>query len=71
LAVSSLAAWPSHLKQSKLNRVLFLTLPAADSGTATFATGEKIVAWTLPAPGTIEALTGVPGALSLDRALPR
>jgi hypothetical protein len=71
LAVSSLAAWPSHLKQSKLNRVLFLTLPAAGSGAATFATGEKIVAWTLPAPGTIEALTGVPGALSLDRALPR
>jgi hypothetical protein len=71
LAVSSLAAWPSHLKQSKVNRVLFLTLPAADSGAATFTTGEKIIAWTLPAPGTIEALTGVPGALSLDRALPR
>jgi hypothetical protein len=71
LAVSSLAAWPSHLKQSKVNRVLFLALPTADSGAATFTTGEKIVAWTLPAPGTVEALTGVPGALALDRALPR
>jgi Peptidase family M23 len=71
MAVTSLAAWPSHLRQSKLNRVLSLTLPPADSGVAIFTPGEKIVAWTLPAPGTIEALTGVPGALSLDRALPR
>jgi hypothetical protein len=69
--VASLAAWPSHLKQSKLNRVLVLTLPAATAGQPTFTPGEGIVAWTLPAPGTIEALTGEPGALSLDHSLPR
>jgi hypothetical protein len=71
MTVDSLAAWPSHLKQSKLNRVLLLTLPTPDVGMTTFAPGEKIVAWTMPAPGTIEALTGEPGALSLDHALPR
>jgi hypothetical protein len=71
MTVDSLAAWPSHLKQSKLNRVLVLTLPTAAVGAETFTPGEKIVAWTLPAPGTVEALTGAPGALSLDRALPR
>ncbi len=71
MIVSSLAAWPSHLKQTSVNRVLLLTLPATDAGTPTLAPGEKIVAWTLPAPGTIDALTGMPGALSLDRAVPR
>ena len=71
MSVSSLAAWPSHLKQPRVNRVLLLTLPAQAAGASSFAPGEKIVAWTLPAPGTVEALTGMPGALSLARAIPR
>jgi Peptidase family M23 len=66
IMVASLTAWPSHLKQSNLDRVVTLTLPAA----ATFTIGEKLVAWTLPAQGTVPALTGARGALSLDRSLP-
>jgi hypothetical protein len=31
------------------------------------APGERIVAWTQPTLGTIAALTGAPGALTLDR----
>jgi Peptidase family M23 len=71
MTVTSLASWPSHLKQSKLNRVLVLTMPSVTSGAPEFVPGEKIVAWTMPAAGTIEALTGQPGALSLARAIPR
>jgi hypothetical protein len=67
IAVSTLAAWPSHVKQSKVGRTLVLTLPPDD--TSTYIAGEKITAWTLPAPGTLEAITGRPGAISLDRAL--
>jgi hypothetical protein len=70
LSVSALTAWPSHLKESKVNRTVSLTVAAVDVGASAFYPGEKIVAWTLPAPGTLEALTGAPGALSLDRALP-
>ena len=32
---------------------------------------DAIVAWTLPAPGTLAAMSGAPGALSLDRFAPR
>jgi len=32
--------------------------------------GERIVAWTLPAPSTVEALTGAPDAITLDRLTP-
>ncbi len=73
IAVQTLAAWPSHLKQTKLNRTLVLTLPTGvpTAGAMTYDVGEKITAWTLPAPGTIEAITGQPGAITLDRALPR
>lgn len=71
MTVTSLAAWPSHMKQTKVNRALSLTLPTVDIGAWTFTPGEKIVAWTLPALGSVAALTGEPGALSLDRALPR
>ncbi|HEX4525923.1 MAG TPA: M23 family metallopeptidase [Gaiellaceae bacterium] len=68
IMVAALTAWPSHLKQSKLGRLLTLTLPTGSD--STFVPGEQLVAWTLPALGTLEALTGVPGALSLDRSLP-
>jgi hypothetical protein len=64
--IASLTAWPSHLKQSKLNRVVTLTLSTAE----TFTIGEKLVAWTLPSQATLPALSGAPGALVLDRALP-
>jgi hypothetical protein len=68
IMVAELTAWPSHLRQSKLGRLLTLTLPAGVD--STFVPGEQLVAWTLPALGTVEALTGVPGALSLDRSKP-
>jgi hypothetical protein len=77
LKVDALTAWPSHQKQTKLNRVLTLSMPTAAvaaAGAAPLeapAAGASIVAWTQPAPGTLPALTGAPGALSLDRFSPR
>ena len=65
ITVATVAAWPSHVKQSKIDRAVTLELPA--DSTDTYLPGEKVVAWTLPAPGTVDALTGAPGALSLDR----
>jgi hypothetical protein len=64
LTVTSLAAWPSHVKQSKLSRVITLaaTAPAV-------TVGQKVVVWTLPAPGTLAAISGAPGALTVDRVL--
>jgi hypothetical protein len=64
LTVTSLAAWPSHVKQTKLSRVITLT---ATAPTATI--GQKVVVWTLPAPGTLAAISGAPGALTVDRLL--
>jgi hypothetical protein len=29
--------------------------------------GQKVVVWTLPAPGTVGAISGAPGALTVDR----
>jgi hypothetical protein len=69
IAVQTLAAWPSHVKQTNVGRTLVLNLPSTDDG-VTYTEGEKITAWTLPAPATLEALTGKPGAISLDRAQP-
>jgi hypothetical protein len=64
LNVTTLASWPSHLKQTKLNRLLTVALPpdAAVNGA-----GTKIVLWTRPAPGTVEAISGADDALSADR----
>jgi hypothetical protein len=64
LVVTSLASWPSHVKQTKLSRVITLaaTAPAV-------IVGQKVVVWTLPAPGTIAAISGAPGALTVDRLL--
>jgi hypothetical protein len=64
LIVSSIAAWPSHLKQTKLNRIVTLTATAP-----VVTIGQKVVVWTLPAPGTVEAISGAPGALTVDRVL--
>ena len=64
LTVTSLTSWPSHVKQTKLNRVLTLaaTAPAV-------TVGQKVVVWTRPAPGTVAAISGAPGALTVDRVL--
>ena len=62
LSVSTLASWPSHVKQTKLNRVLTLTATAPD-----VTAGQKVTVWTLPAPGTVAAISGEPLALTVDR----
>jgi hypothetical protein len=64
IAVTSSASWPSHVKQTKLSRIVTLSA-TAPTGTV----GQKVVVWTLPTPGTVEALSGAPGALSVDRVL--
>ena len=63
MTVDSVAAWPSHVKQVRYPGTVSL-----GAGGQTFDVGQKIVAWTQPAPGTIDALTGQPDALLLDRA---
>ena len=62
LNVSSLTSWPSHLKQTKLSRLVTLTATAP-----AVTPGQKVVVWTLPAPGTVAAISGAPGALSADK----
>jgi hypothetical protein len=62
LDVTTLASWPSHVKQTKMNRELTLTADAPD-----VTVGQKIVVWTMPAPGTIAAISGAPNALTVDR----
>jgi hypothetical protein len=62
LTVASLAAWPSHLKQTKLNRIVTLTATAPD-----VTIGQKVTVWTLPTAGTVEAISGEPLALTVDR----
>jgi hypothetical protein len=64
LTVTSTAAWPSHVKQTKLSRVVKLTATAP-----AVTVGQKVVVWTLPAPGTVAAISGAPGALTVDRVL--
>jgi hypothetical protein len=68
LTVDTLTAWPSHLKLRKLNRPLTLTVQ--DPSAVAAAPGDRVVAWTLPAPDTMPALTGAPGAITLDRMQP-
>ncbi|MDX6475702.1 MAG: hypothetical protein QOH95_1213 [Gaiellaceae bacterium] len=64
LTVSSLASWPSHVKQTKLSRLVTLAATAPDA-----IAGQKVVGWTLPAPGTVAAISGAPDALTVDRVL--
>ena len=63
LTADTVAAWPSHVRQSKVGVAVSLTLAGGES----LSPGEHIVAWTQPALGTVPALTGAPGALTLDR----
>src|SRR4051794_8389270 len=66
IAVQTIASWPSHVKQTKVNRQVELTLEDATL-VATALPGAKLTVWTQPAPGTLEAITGAPGALTLDK----
>jgi len=66
LTVDTLVSWPSHLKQNQVDRDLTLTVPDP-TAVAEATPGARIVAWTRPAPGTVEALTGAPDAITLDR----
>jgi hypothetical protein len=66
IAVQTIASWPSHVKQAKVNRQIELTLEDATL-VATALPGAKLTVWTQPAPGTLEAITGAPGALTLDK----
>jgi hypothetical protein len=63
LTADSVAAWPSHVRQSKVGVAVSLALGGGES----FSPGERIVAWTRPALGSTAALTGAPGGLVLDR----
>jgi hypothetical protein len=63
ITVDTVAAWPSHVHQTKVGTAVTLL---ADG--QMFPVGQRIVAWTQPAQGTLDALTGKPDALLLDRA---
>jgi Peptidase family M23 len=67
MRVASAAAWPSHVKQSKLSQIVKLVLPPTDLGPWSFAENQPVVVWTLPAPGTVPALSGAAGELLVDR----
>lgn len=67
LNVQTLAAWPSHAKQAKVNRVLSLSVADPTLVDPTLVPGAKITIWTQPAPGTLAAITGAPGALTLAK----
>jgi hypothetical protein len=72
LVVGSLASWPSHLKQTKLNRLVTIAVAASttvDGDLVSALPGQKVVVWTLAAPGTFAAISGAPDALSADRIL--
>jgi hypothetical protein len=66
MVVQTVASWPSHVKQTKVNRQLELNVADA-SLVASVVPGSTLVVWTQPAPGTLEAITGAPGALTLDK----
>src|SRR5919198_113033 len=65
IQLSSLQAWPSNLKQSKLSRTLTVTVPTTatirQSGVPgatrllSAYTGQPVVVWTLPAFATLKA----------------
>jgi hypothetical protein len=60
------------VKQAKLSRTLAIAIPVGASVSGDLAAalpGQKVVVWTLPAPGTLATISGAPGALSADRVL--
>jgi hypothetical protein len=75
LKVDTLAAWPSHLKASKLARTLTIAVPADAQILPTSLdeayAGQKVSVWTMPALATLPTLTGAAGALSAQKILLR
>jgi len=73
--VQTLQSWPSHQKVTKLGKLLSLEVPIdAEVLPVTLDAalpGQKVSVWTLPAPPTLEALIGAPGALSASKILLR
>jgi hypothetical protein len=73
--VQTLQAWPSHLRVTKLGKTISLEVPVeADVQPVTLDAalpGQNVSVWTLPAPPTLEALIGAPGALSASKILLR
>jgi hypothetical protein len=70
LVVTTVAAWPSHLRQTKLSRSLTITIPAdatVDGDLTAALPGQKVIVWTLPSPGTLAAISGAPNALRAAR----
>jgi Peptidase family M23 len=64
LSVDTVFAWPSHVKQTKVAATVALSLVNGE----TFTPGQHVVVFTQPSPGTRDALTGAPDALTLARA---
>jgi len=86
LNVGTLREWPSHLRQTKLNRTLTVTVPvdarieAAPSAPpalqvplalASVQAGQKLTLWTAPARSTADARAGATGALTATRLVLR
>src|SRR5215208_4902269 len=73
--VQTLQSWPSHQKVTKLGKLLALKVPIdAEVLPVTLdaaVPGQQVSVWTLPAPPTLEALIGAPGALSASKILLR
>jgi peptidase M23-like protein len=69
--VATLQAWPSHLKLTKVGKTVALTVPPEATVLAgsldTALPGQKVAVWTLPAFPSLAALTGEPGALSVEK----
>ena len=76
--VSTSHAYPSNLTLTKLNQTITLAVPAtaliqsvdsngvvrAMSSVSLAARDQKVVVWTQPAPATLKAQRGDPGALT-------
>jgi hypothetical protein len=71
--VDSLQSWPSHLKVTKVAKLVSVDVPfeatilPAPLGSA--LPGQKVSVWTLPSPPTLSALIGAPLALSAQKVL--
>jgi Peptidase family M23 len=75
MTVQTLQSWPMHQKVTKLGKTISLEVPFdADVQPVTLDAalpGQNVSVWTLPAPPTLEALIGAPGALSASKILLR
>jgi hypothetical protein len=84
--VGTLREWPSHLRQTKLNRTLTITVPAdarieaaptappalqIPLALASVQLGQKVTLWTSTAPSTVAARAGSAGSLTATRLVLR